>query len=211
MDNEKFERTDLSGIKNGDGGRFKSHDVLADFDYQDHIMLKMREAGCSIPEIAEALMVSAKTIENSLDAWAAEGGNPRNPGKQHPKRDFSFLNMALDGKGKEQPWELHRFSQFKPKPIRWLWPGYLALGKLTTFSGEPGDGKSLASLDIAARVTTGKDWPDGTKNTIPPSEVLLLTVEEDAEDTILPRFLVAVVSRQDCGNYGSRTARTSFN
>ena len=188
---EIFERTDVSDIENRNGGPFKSHDVLSDFDYQDLITLKMREAGCSIPEIAEALMVSPHTIETSLRAWAAEGGNPRNAGKPHPKRDFSGLNMALDGKGKEQPWSLERFSEFQPKPIRWLWPGYLALGKLTTFCGEPGDGKSLTALDIAARVTTEKDWPDGSKNTTPASEVLLLTVEEDAADTILPRFLVA--------------------
>jgi putative DNA primase/helicase len=96
-----------------------------------------------------------------------------------------------DDKDAERPWELRRFSQMEAKPVNWIWPGYLAAGKLTTISGEPGHGKSMIALDIAARVTTGKDFPDGSKNTLAPSEVLLLTVEEDHEDTVLPRFLLA--------------------
>jgi hypothetical protein len=77
------------------------------------------------------------------------------------------------------------------KPYGWLWPGYLCEGKIATFNGEPGHGKSLVALDIAARLTTGSKFPDGSANELPPADVLLLTVEEDAEDTILPRFLVA--------------------
>jgi len=91
----------------------------------------------------------------------------------------------------ETDWKLVRFSTRKAQPIRWLWPGYLAEGKLTMLNGEPGHGKSLVTIDIAARITTGKDWPDGTPNELPPSDVLLLTQEEDADDTILPRFQTA--------------------
>jgi hypothetical protein len=96
-----------------------------------------------------------------------------------------------DEDDQERPFVLKRFSQLEAKPVDWIWKGYLAAGKLSTFSGEPGHGKSLIALDIAARVTTGKDFPDGSKNTMAPSEVLLLTVEEDHEDTVLPRFLLA--------------------
>lgn len=81
------------------------------------------------------------------------------------------------------------FASIVPKPIDWLWTGYLAKGKFTTLSGEPGHGKSLVSLDIAARLTTGRVWPDGQTNLNKPAGVLLLTEEEDAADTIMPRFL----------------------
>ncbi|SRR6266852_76679 len=61
---------------------------------------------------------------------------------------------------------------------------------MSMFNGEPGHGKSMASLDIAARLTVGKNWPDGQENRRKCS-VILLTEEEDAADTILPRFLAA--------------------
>jgi len=89
------------------------------------------------------------------------------------------------------PWQLVRYSTIQAKPIEWMWKGYLAKGKLTMLNGEPSHGKSLVSIDIAARLTCQKPWPDGVPNEIPPSSVLLLTEEEDPEDTIKPRFLAA--------------------
>jgi len=92
---------------------------------------------------------------------------------------------------KESGWTLVPYSTIQTAEIDWIWKGYLAAGKITMLNGEPGHGKSLVSLDIAARITTQADWPDGQKNVLPPSSVLLLTEEEDACDTIKPRFLAA--------------------
>jgi putative DNA primase/helicase len=44
------------------------------------------------------------------------------------------------------------------------------------------------SLDIAARASRGLNWPD-TKNTVPPLETILVSSEDDPNDTILPRFI----------------------
>jgi putative DNA primase/helicase len=90
-----------------------------------------------------------------------------------------------------QEWKLENFTAVESRPIRWLWKDYLALGKMTTVNGEPGSGKSLTLLDTAARLTTGQPWADGAANTVKPCDVLLLTLEEDAGDTIKPRFLAA--------------------
>lgn len=87
--------------------------------------------------------------------------------------------------------QLVRFSDISTESIQWLWPGYVALRKLVSLNGEPGEGKSLITLDFAARLTTGRDWPDGSKNTCPPSDVILLTEEEDHGDTVKPRFVAA--------------------
>jgi hypothetical protein len=51
-------------------------------------------------------------------------------------------------------------SQLKPQPVEWFWPGYLAVGSLAILDGDPGQGKSLVTLDLAARITTGRPWPD---------------------------------------------------
>ena len=43
--------------------------------------------------------------------------------------------------------------------VDWLWPGRIAVGKVTLLAGDPGLGKSLVTLDMAARVSTGAPWP----------------------------------------------------
>lgn len=79
-----------------------------------------------------------------------------------------------------------RLSDVESKPARWLWPGYLPLGKLTLLDGDPDKGKSMLALDIAARVTTGRGFPDGA--TCEAGGVVILSAEDDLEDTIRPRL-----------------------
>jgi putative DNA primase/helicase len=81
-------------------------------------------------------------------------------------------------------------SRVKAKPIRPLWPGFLYHGKVTVLAGVPGDGKSLSSIDIVARVTAGKPWPAGNGQ-FDMAPVLLLTAEDDPADTIRPRLDLA--------------------
>jgi len=78
-----------------------------------------------------------------------------------------------------------------PKPISWLWPERYPLGKLALNAGKPDCGKSLLTLDLAARVTTGSDWPDGAKNTLGSRSVLMAVAEDDLEDTVVPRLKAA--------------------
>ena len=77
-----------------------------------------------------------------------------------------------------------------PRKLRWLWPGRIPLGKVTIFAGLPGQGKSLATVDIAARVTKGTAYPDAA-NPLPRSEVLFVAGEDDPEDALVPRLIAA--------------------
>ena len=52
-------------------------------------------------------------------------------------------------------------SDVEPQKTPWLWYPRLALGKITTFDGDPGLGKSLIGADIGARITRGEKMPDG--------------------------------------------------
>jgi hypothetical protein len=72
------------------------------------------------------------------------------------------------------------------KPILWLWDGRIALGKTTLIAGDPGLGKSTVTISFAAHVTTGTQWPDGTP--CPKGDVVLISAEDDAADTICPRL-----------------------
>ncbi|GAA4207492.1 AAA family ATPase [Actinocatenispora rupis] len=82
---------------------------------------------------------------------------------------------------------LVRMSEVVPERINWLWPGYLAAGKLHVVDGDPGTGKSTMTTDLAARITTGKPWPDGQPGANP-AGVVLLSAEDDPADTIRPRL-----------------------
>jgi hypothetical protein len=82
---------------------------------------------------------------------------------------------------------LEPFSKVAPRQLDWLWPGRLARGKLSIFDGDPELGKSLVTLDLCARLTTGRPLPDGSP-TAPPGNVIVLNGEDGAADTVAPRL-----------------------
>ena len=88
---------------------------------------------------------------------------------------------------------LARGDTLSPEPVRWLWPGWLALGKLAILAGAPGTGKTTCALAMAATVTVGGLWPDGTR--CPAGDVLIWSGEDDAADTLLPRLVAAGADR----------------
>jgi hypothetical protein len=47
--------------------------------------------------------------------------------------------------------------------IEWLWLHWLALGKLHLIAGAPEAGKTTIALALAATVSSGDRWPDGTR------------------------------------------------
>jgi hypothetical protein len=77
-------------------------------------------------------------------------------------------------------------SDVAPKPVRWLWPGRMPLGKVTILDGDPGLGKSSLMLDMAARGSVGGMTPTGEK--LPLFDTIIVTTEDDAEDTLRPRL-----------------------
>jgi hypothetical protein len=77
-------------------------------------------------------------------------------------------------------------SQVQPESIAWLWEPYLPRGKLVLLDGDPGIGKSLLTIDLAARLSRGRPLPDGSP--VPrPHTTLLLSAEDRAADTTRPR------------------------
>ena len=50
--------------------------------------------------------------------------------------------------------DIRRVSEITARPVRWLWPGRIAHGKVTMIAGHPGLGKSQLALSIAAIVST---------------------------------------------------------
>jgi hypothetical protein len=72
------------------------------------------------------------------------------------------------------------------KPVEWEWRGRVPKAKLTIFDGDPDLGKSVVTMDIAARKSTGRSFPDGAP--CKAGNVLIANVEDGVADTIVPRL-----------------------
>ncbi len=115
------------------------------------------------------------------EASADPGMTARTNGERAPAEpEFVAANRLV----------VRRASDIAPQPVRWLWPGRLPLGKVTLLAGEPGLGKSQLTCEIAASVSTGREWPLG-EGRAPPGNVLIFSAEDDPADTIIPRLQAA--------------------
>src|SRR5262249_45371892 len=116
-------------------------------------------------------------------------------GAQNPEERATLLAklqaLQESPNGRDSQLIVIRGDQVAEKPLRWVWKPYLPLGKLVHFGGNSSQAKSPVTVDLAARISTAAHWPDGSPNTIGPRSVILLNVEDDFEDTILPRFRLA--------------------
>lgn len=80
-------------------------------------------------------------------------------------------------------------NSIEPEAISWLWNGYLARGKFHIFAGAAGTGKTTLALNLAATISTGGRFADGTK--CEPANVLIWSGEDDAKDTLVPRLIAS--------------------
>jgi putative DNA primase/helicase len=85
--------------------------------------------------------------------------------------------------------ELIDAATLKPEPMRWLWPGWLARGKLHVLAGAPGTGKTTIALHLAACVSAGKPLPSGWRPER--GNIIVWSGEDDPADTQVPRLLAA--------------------
>jgi putative DNA primase/helicase len=67
-----------------------------------------------------------------------------------------------------------RASAVEPRAVEWFWHPYLPYGKISVVAGQMGQAKSLLTAWLAAYAT--------------PRGVIVLSAEDDAEDTIRPRL-----------------------
>jgi len=79
-------------------------------------------------------------------------------------------------------------SEIAAHSLEWLWPQRLPKGKLAILEGDPGLGKSLLALDLCARLSTGRPWPDDAAAAAP-AACVYLNGEDGEADTLRPRLL----------------------
>jgi Bifunctional DNA primase/polymerase, N-terminal/AAA domain/Primase C terminal 1 (PriCT-1) len=89
-------------------------------------------------------------------------------------------------------------SEVQAERVEWLWESRIPLGKLTILDGDPSLGKSVITMDLAARVTTGRAFPNGDVDHVGNLDhldhvdhlggVVILSAEDGLADTIRPRL-----------------------
>jgi hypothetical protein len=126
-----------------------------------------------------------------------------------PTIQNSFLAFNLPPITSRPRLSFFRAADVPKRAVQWLWPGRISLGKVTLLVGDPGLGKSLVALDIAARVTRAAPWPDEPVKSLelrvespnhisgpplsaldsrPPASAAILSAEDDLSETIRPRL-----------------------
>ena len=88
-----------------------------------------------------------------------------------------------------------RFREVVRRPREWVWHGLVARRSLTLLTGEPGSGKTIAALQMAASVTRGLLVPVPPQNShktykvhpemqTDPGDVLLLTANDSLSESV---------------------------
>lgn len=90
-----------------------------------------------------------------------------------------------------------------PEDVDFLWKGRIPRGKLTSFFGDPGIGKSTAASMIAATISRGAALPFD-KEPEAPLKTLIISAEDSPADVLRPRLekmqadlsMIAIPNRQ---------------
>jgi putative DNA primase/helicase len=140
------------------------------------------EAGAAsvrLVEVPHAFPEKWDLADPLLDGW--------NTDKLRQLLDTAPVAERLDETGPVI--ELINGASILPRPVAWLWPDWLAEGKLHILAGAPGTGKTTIALAFAAVMTIGGRWPDGAR--APCGDVLAWSGEDDWADSLLPRFIAS--------------------
>ena len=99
-------------------------------------------------------------------------------------------------------------ASVRAEPLTWTWKNRIPDASITWFVGKPGQGKSLASINVAATVSTGRDWDDGARNTMGPKRVLMYCPEDSISRVVVPRLVAAGADLSKIDLLDSRSFRT---
>jgi putative DNA primase/helicase len=125
--------------------------------------------------------MSGLTLNQTAEKRAAEIAgtdwkNPRpKPGNERPQVEPKLMTV--------------RASDVTPEELDWLWQHRFLTGHINIIGGDPGLGKSMLLVDMAARASSGRDWPDGSP--CKQCSVLYSTTEDGIADTVVPRLIAA--------------------
>jgi len=156
------------------------------------------------PELSEALMgeVWNARLEEPLpdheiahvikSATRYKANNPGSKSVATAEEEFDDFNGEEQSDGTRHIGGLSYQigSVVEEQEIEWLWSNRFPFGMCSLIAGYPDYGKSLITLDMAARVTTGDDWPNG-EGKAKQGAVIIISSEDTFANVIKPRLMAA--------------------
>jgi len=98
---------------------------------------------------------------------------------------LSATESVADDDATRRPKVVSRTAmEITPQKVEWLVPDLIPFGALTVLAGQPGLGKSLLTVKIAADFSAGRLEQEG--------EALMLTAEDPAAEVVVPRLKAAM-------------------
>jgi hypothetical protein len=149
--------------------------------YGDEVALALSELGCAV-RIIEVERLGLPQKGDCVD-WLE-----RNPNAT-VEQILALPNRGYSPADHHGSLELICASDVTCIPVRWIWPGWLAAGKLHILAGAPGTGKTTIALAISAAVSAGTALPDGSSP--PNGRVVIWSGEDGFDDTLAPRLKFA--------------------
>jgi hypothetical protein len=142
-----------------------------------------------------------QAVGNTLVIDDAEGDGPPSPGGYGNTKAHALLRPLASGSDDipEDPEKVELaegqtltyghsiwFKDVPKEDPEWLWQDHILIGKENLIVGDPGKGKSWASIDLAAHVTTGTPFID--RSPCPKGSVMMIGTEDAVADTMRPRL-----------------------
>lgn len=155
-------------------------------EHAERVAAKLQALGCNV-EVIDAAALNLPEHGDCAD-WLASHPQAKAADLAKLPRVRTATAAAANAARDSIGVELLCGTHITPEPVRWLWPDYLAQGCLHIAAGAPGTGKSTAMLGLAAIISRGARWPDGSRLE-QARDVVIWSGEDDANRTLLPRYL----------------------
>ncbi len=152
-------------------------------EHGQRVAAKLRALGCTV-EMVDIDALALPEHGDVCDYLAAHPNATAVDLMAVPRLSGGEATAATERMGPRV--ELLRADAVKIEPVRWLWEGWLARGKLHILAGAPGTGKTTLALGFAATLTVGGRFPDGARCDL--GDVLIWSGEDDPADTLAPRL-----------------------
>ena len=159
---------------------------LAGAKYAEAVTGRLR--ALAVPcEIVDIRSLGLPEKGDCVDWLAANSGANRNDVDALPRNPAPAAKPAPKSVGPQLI--LTRGCDVQPVSVDWIWNGWLAAGKMHLIGGAPGTGKTTIATALAATVTQGGRWPDGTRANA--GDIVIWSGEDDNADTLNPRLRAA--------------------
>jgi hypothetical protein len=153
-------------------------------------MIARRAKGDSYQQACAALQADT----GEAGEWALEKGDERQLQRAWDNAGEFLKQQHSNEQEESRPLVARRIDEFERRDLEWLWYPFVPNGMLTLMIGEKGMCKSSVGLDMAARISTGRAWPqfgDEPAERAPEGSAIILCQENDIPIIIRPRLEAA--------------------